>query len=390
MYELYIAIGILLIICGLISTLYIIFILFKTSNSELNYNFSEIFGVIVIGLFYIYCGLNTSEILNSNLPVDLKPNITNQIQFANNTADISENEDLQEIRMFINNLLINDTNKNVKLGKTVKLNSYDLSVNLEYSTKQCDFHQFWMEYATFISSFIHTITVLCTQILYQLKSKKKGSSNTEEHFSVKLWWKIFLTSCQWFIPILWISILYVCNIPQGSHSNTIIESHDIPINNSTFSNKIDQTITTIYKIIQGSQNTSNDISTFNITDFINNRIYGSRNLKECIDSRNMKLYMFGMLIFGYFLPILGSSIGYLNLKNKQLSLKSSLISAPIFWSPAFFDMCFHTMIGESKKSSVSNFLRIFANLYYIIRTRYLFKEFNYNYKSNMQIQPLST
>lgn len=327
MYEIYVIIGCLLILCGFILISYQTYSIYlKNSSAQI---FSEALRYVAIGSFYIYCSIQMDPILN------LFPN------------KISSDQNIT--------------------GESW----YEIKPKI---LKSCDFTKYFMENAAFICSFIHSFITIVTEIVTK-KVDEKPISKSKKSIGILI---------PWIIPLISIFLLLFCN---QMVQNTEETEFQLPVNQSEVAN----TVNNIYKIVYESSNQSIAANDVFFKNFFQDRLRKPKSIPEdCeLNHKNyMKLYTFALLIFGYFLPLIISAV-YRSFGSQDNHTKQSLLAATIFWSPGFFEMCLRNFMDGTNKTMLSDVLRNIANGYYLIRARNLIKLMHSKRKFT-QVNPLVT
>lgn len=317
MYEIYVIIGCLLILCGFILISYQTYSIYlKNSSAQI---FSEALRYIAIGSFYIYCSIQMDPI------------------FSLFTNKISNDQ---------NNITVN--------GETW----YEIKPKI---LKSCDFTKYFMENAAFICSFIHSFITIVTEIVTK-KVDQEPISKSKKSIGILI---------PWIIPLISIFLLLFCNQMVNTEPTSPGTEFELPVNQSEVTN----TVKNIYKIVFESSNQSIPTNDVFFKNFFQERIRKPKSIHEDCEMNHknyMKLYTFALLIFGYFLPLILSAV-YRSFGSEDNHTKQSLLAATIFWSPGFFEMCLRNFMDGSNKTMLSDVLRNIANGYYLIRARNLIK-----------------
>lgn len=228
-----------------------------------------------------------------------------------------------------------------------------------------------------------------------VESTKESVSFEENQNYKQITFCIFIN---FLIPVLCVIVLYysimgISAINQNKKSNTLVTNHDFmkidsnildllenPINASNINkiNEVGNIISNVYKIIaeQNMTEYSNNIQTqfpppiiYNILHNLNNDTQVKQSSKLCnYNNLALKIYMFVLVILGYFVTICYMKITQLQLKKNIITqnFKQNIYGFAGFWFPAVIEIFTRMYITENMPNVASDLFTLLGNINHLL------------------------
>lgn len=313
MYEIYVATGAIFVLIGLLTAVYVFFVV-KIDRKLIN-----TFATITTGIIYIYFATllqenGTPALLHINLAEDtiLLNTSNNRIteDLFTTTTPHSNAEFLKNYQEFMNNALVKNQQK---IGRAVDF----------FGGNEC-LQEIFLQHALMIYAFVESV-------LFALNNCKCCKNS--------VLYAVLLVV----LPVLFTLVLYYVVFANHVVATTKW-TQQINLTTTTNNTEINNVVNNIYKIINNTKTTELPIYNNKQTLFENNCIY---------TTTSFKIYVFVLVILGYITTIFYLKTIQLSGYNNNKHVLYVFLAA---WLPGVVELFTRTFLTEQMPTSVSNTL----------------------------------